>query len=108
MRIRRFFSGLAALVLGAAGLGAVALAGAPPASAATGCSVAYSVSSQWDTGFGVAITITNLGSPLTSCTLGLLLRADRCQLQLLRHRTASTLNGVNCGGSLSRRLVSGR
>ena len=70
MRIRRFFSGLAALVLGAAGLGAVALAGAPPASAATGCSVAYSVSSQWDTGFGVAITITNLGSPLTSWTLG--------------------------------------
>ena len=69
-RLRRFFSGLAALVLGAAGLGAVALAGAPPASAATGCSVAYSVSSQWDTGFGVAITITNLGSPLTSWTLG--------------------------------------
>ena len=69
-RLRRFFSGLAALVLGAAGLGAVALAGAPPASAATGCSVAYSVSSQWDTGFGVALTITNLGSPLTSWTLG--------------------------------------
>jgi endoglucanase len=70
MRIRRFFSGLAALVLGAAGLGAAALAGAAPASAATGCSVAYSVSSQWDTGFSLAITITNLGSPLTSWTLG--------------------------------------
>ena len=70
MRIRRFFSGLAALVLSAAGLGAVALAGAAPASAATGCSVAYSVSSQWNTGFTAAITITNLGSPLTSWTLG--------------------------------------
>jgi endoglucanase len=70
MRIRRFFSGLAALVLGAAGLGAAALAGAAPASAATGCSVAYSVSSQWDTGFSLAISITNLGSPLTSWTLG--------------------------------------
>jgi endoglucanase len=70
MRIRRFFSGLAALALGAAGLGATALAGATPASAAAGCSVAYSVSSQWNTGFGVAITITNLGSPLTSWTLG--------------------------------------
>jgi cellulose 1,4-beta-cellobiosidase len=69
-RLRRFFSGLAALVLGAAGLGAVALAGAAPASAATGCSVAYSVTSQWNTGFGVAITVTNLGSPLTSWTLG--------------------------------------
>jgi len=69
-RLRRFFYSLAALVLGAAGLGAVALAGAVPASAATGCSVAYSVTSQWNTGFGVAITITNLGSPLTSWTLG--------------------------------------
>ena len=74
MRIRRFFVGLAALVLGAAGLGAVALAGAAPASAATGCSVAYSVTSQWSTGFGVAITITNLGSSLTSLDAGLLLR----------------------------------
>ena len=70
MRIRRFFSCLAALVLGAAGLGAAALAGAAPASAATGCSVAYSVSSQWNTGFSTAVTITNLGSPLTSWTLG--------------------------------------
>ena len=70
MRIRRFVSSLAALILGAAGLGAAALAGAAPANAATGCSVAYSVSSQWNTGFGVAITITNLGSPLTSWTLG--------------------------------------
>ena len=69
-RLRRFFVGLAALVLGAAGLGAVALAGAAPASAATGCSVAYSVTSQWSTGFGVAITVTNLGSSLTSWTLG--------------------------------------
>jgi endoglucanase len=69
-RLRRFFCGLAVLVLGAAGLGAAALAGATPASAATGCSVAYSVSSQWNTGFSTAITITNLGSPLTSWTLG--------------------------------------
>ena len=70
MRTRRFFSGLAALALGAAGLGAAALAGATPASAATGCSVAYSVTSQWNVGFGVTVTITNLGSPLTSWTLG--------------------------------------
>jgi endoglucanase len=69
-RMRRLFSGLAALALGAAGLGAAALAGATPASAATGCSVAYSVTSQWNVGFGVTVTITNLGSPLTSWTLG--------------------------------------
>ena len=69
-RLRRYTAWAAALVLSAAGLGAVALAGAAPASAATGCSVAYSVSSQWNTGFTAAITITNLGSPLTSWSLG--------------------------------------
>jgi cellulose 1,4-beta-cellobiosidase len=69
-RLRRYTASAAALVLGAAGLGAVALAGAAPASAATGCSVTYSVTSQWNTGFTAAITITNLGSPLTSWTLG--------------------------------------
>jgi hypothetical protein len=69
-RLRRYTASVAALVLGAAGFGAVALAGAAPASAATGCSVSYSVSSQWNTGFTAAITITNLGSPLTSWTLG--------------------------------------
>jgi endoglucanase len=71
---RRPFAGLVALILGAAGVGGAALTGgiatAGPASAATGCSVAYTVSSQWNVGFGVAITVTNLGSPVTSWTLG--------------------------------------
>ena len=71
---RRPFAGLAALILSAAGIGGAALTGgiatATPASAATGCSVAYTVSSQWNVGFGVAITVTNLGSPATSWTLG--------------------------------------
>jgi hypothetical protein len=69
MRRRRSFAGLAALVLSAAGLGA-AVSTAAPASAATGCSVAYSVPSQWNVGFTAAITITNLGSPVTSWNLG--------------------------------------
>jgi endoglucanase len=64
--IRRYISGLAALLLGAAGLGA---ATAAPASAATGCTVAYTVPSQWNVGFTSAITITNLGSPVTAWTL---------------------------------------
>lgn len=40
-----------------------------PASAATGCRVAYTVSSQWPGGFGANVTITNLGDPLGSWTL---------------------------------------
>src|SRR5438876_2567501 len=67
---RRPFAGLAALLLSAAGLGGLAVAGAAPASAATGCSVNYTVQSQWNTGFTVSITITNLGSPITSWSLG--------------------------------------
>ena len=68
-RTRRILSGLAALALSAAGLGASALT-ATPANAATGCSVAYTVPSQWNTGFTANIVITNLGSPLTSWNLG--------------------------------------
>ena len=68
-RTRRILSGLAALALSAAGLGAGALS-ATPAYAATGCSVAYTVPSQWNTGFTANIVITNLGSALTSWNLG--------------------------------------
>ncbi|MEU4164249.1 cellulose binding domain-containing protein [Actinoplanes sp. NPDC026670] len=49
----------------AAAFTAVAL----PAAAAAGCSVAYTVSSQWQGGFGANVTVTNLGDPLTSWTL---------------------------------------
>jgi hypothetical protein len=66
---RRPFAGLAALILSAAGLGGVAVAGAGPASAATGCSVSYAVQSQWNNGFVVSITITNLGDPITNWSL---------------------------------------
>jgi glucuronoarabinoxylan endo-1,4-beta-xylanase len=55
---------------GALLLGSAAVAVALPASAATaGCTVAYTVSSQWTGGFGADVTITNLGDPLTSWTL---------------------------------------
>src|SRR5438105_10983075 len=68
--LRRYFLFAAALVLSATGLGGLAVAGAMPASAATGCSVNYSLQSSWSTGFVVSITITNLGSPMTSWSLG--------------------------------------
>ena len=69
-RTRRILSGLAALALSAAGLGASALTAAPSSAATTGCSVSYTVPSQWNTGFTANIVITNLGSPLTSWNLG--------------------------------------
>jgi pectate lyase len=39
------------------------------AHAAASCSVSYSLSTDWGTGFTAAITIDNLGSPVTSWTL---------------------------------------
>src|SRR5581483_11692716 len=68
-RLRRYLVPVAALVLSAAGLGGLAVAGAGPASAATGCSVDYTIQSPWNTGFVTQITITNLGSPITAWTL---------------------------------------
>ncbi|TNH29796.1 cellulose-binding protein, partial [Micromonospora orduensis] len=47
---------------------AVAMA-APAGAAAAGCSVDYSVSSQWQGGFGANVTITNLGDPVSGWTL---------------------------------------
>src|SRR6266566_3625841 len=45
-------------------------ASAKPAATTPSCQVVYSVTSQWSTGFGAAITITNNGPALTSWTLG--------------------------------------
>jgi endoglucanase len=69
-KLRRFAASVTVVLLGAGGLGAAAAVVSPPALAATGCSVAYTVPSQWNTGFTANIVITNLGSPLTSWNLG--------------------------------------
>jgi hypothetical protein len=55
---------------GVGALAAAAVAVALPAQAATaGCSVSYTVSSQWQGGFGAAVAVTNLGDPLTGWTV---------------------------------------
>jgi hypothetical protein len=55
----------AAAVLALGGLVALPLA----ASAATGCSVAYTVQSQWPGGFTADVAVTNLGSDVTGWTV---------------------------------------
>ena len=37
--------------------------------ATNGCSVSYTISSQWPGGFGANVAITNLGSPISSWSL---------------------------------------
>ena len=58
---------LAAATLALAGIGTIA---STSAQAAAGCKVDYAVSSQWGAGFGANVTLTNLGDPLTSWTVG--------------------------------------
>jgi cellulose 1,4-beta-cellobiosidase len=45
--------------------GATALFGGTPAAAAPGCKIDYTITNQWDTGFGANVAITNLGDPIT-------------------------------------------
>jgi hypothetical protein len=57
--------GMAAAVAAVGGL----VLTAPPAMAASGCSVTYALSGQWPGGFGADVTIKNLGDPITSWSL---------------------------------------
>ncbi|MEV4344518.1 non-reducing end alpha-L-arabinofuranosidase family hydrolase [Actinoplanes sp. NPDC049596] len=61
---------IAIVSAGAAVLASTAVAAAGPAgAAATGCSVTYAVSSQWQGGFGANVSITNLGDAVSGWTL---------------------------------------
>nr|MDT0658982.1 cellulase family glycosylhydrolase [Micromonospora sp. DSM 115978] len=58
-------SGAAAALVAAS----LAVLSFPASAATTGCSVTYTVQSQWPGGFSSNVAITNLGSPITSWTL---------------------------------------
>jgi hypothetical protein len=60
----------AALAVTTALLGAAAVVTAGTAGAAAGCRVAYTVTNQWQGGFGASVAITNLGDPVNGWTLG--------------------------------------
>jgi endoglucanase len=67
-RLARALTGwLGACALVAGGLAAVAVPGT--ASAASTCTVAYSVVNSWPGGFQAGITVTNNGAPITNWTL---------------------------------------
>jgi cellulose 1,4-beta-cellobiosidase len=43
----------------------VAALTSPVANAAPGCKVEYTITNQWNTGFGASVTVTNLGDPIS-------------------------------------------
>jgi len=63
---RPWLAAASAIVVAAAGVTVTAVTSAQ---AAASCQVTYSVSSQWPGGFGANVSITNLGSPITSWQL---------------------------------------
>src|SRR6202022_4032312 len=69
-RLRAVVASVGSVAL-AVGAGIVATAAANPAGAATpACAVTYSISSQWNTGFGANITIVNNAAAINGWTLG--------------------------------------
>jgi hypothetical protein len=64
---RRRLAAATAAVLTTTGVATLTLT--QTASAASGCEVAYTISTSWPGGFTANIALTNLGSPLTSWTL---------------------------------------
>lgn len=74
----------AAVACGVAALGSSALVAtaAGGASAASGCQATYSITSQWNTGFGAAVSVTNLGVPISLWTVGWTFPGDQQVTQL--------------------------
>jgi Cellulose binding domain len=67
INLRRGAAAIAAMTLGCGALAATVATS--PAVAASTCSAAYTVTSQWSTGFSVSITVTNSASAITAWTL---------------------------------------
>ncbi|MFC7279206.1 cellulose binding domain-containing protein, partial [Paractinoplanes rhizophilus] len=78
MRSRQTWLASALTIAVATGVTAVATS----ASAAAGCQVTYTVTNQWQGGFGAGVTITNLGDPLNGWRLSWTFAAGQTVTQL--------------------------
>jgi lysophospholipase L1-like esterase len=97
---------LAILAAASAALAAVAVVTAGQASAAAGCQVKYTISSQWPGGFGAAVDVTNLGDPVTGWTLVFTFTAGQSVTQLwngsvTQSGSAVTVRNAAWNGSLA-------
>jgi len=76
---RPWLAAASAIAIAATGLTVTAVTSAQ---AAAGCQVSYTVSSQWPGGFGANVSITNLGSPISSWNLAWAFGAGQSITQL--------------------------
>ncbi|MEV4479553.1 cellulose binding domain-containing protein [Micromonospora coxensis] len=104
---RKFTVNAARMSAGVVLLASTAVAVALPAgAAAAGCAVDYTVSSQWQGGFGANVAVTNLGDPLTSWTLTWTYSAGQTVTQawnttLTQSGATVTARNVSYNGSLA-------
>ncbi|GGN11691.1 endoglucanase [Actinoplanes campanulatus] len=101
-RTRKVLSAAAMAVVAVGGSVAVAL----QASAAAGCKVDYTVTSQWQGGFGADVKITNLGDPITQWNLGFSFGAGQTVTQLwngsfTQSGAAVTVRNASYNGSIA-------
>ena len=82
MRPMRQLGTFRLLAVSAAAIVGTGIALAAPASAAAGCRVAYSVTSQWQGGFGASVAITNLGDPVNGWILAFAFPSGQTVTQL--------------------------
>ena len=68
-RHRRWLAAAVSVLVGAAAALTAGLVTAGAAQAASGCQVSYSVTNQWQSGFGANVTITNLGEAVNGWKL---------------------------------------
>jgi aryl-phospho-beta-D-glucosidase BglC (GH1 family) len=85
-------------------VGSVGVAG--PASAAAGCRVDYTVTNQWQSGFGADVKVTNLGDPVTGWELRFAFGAGQSVTQLwggsvTQSGAAVTVRNAAWNGSLA-------
>lgn len=78
---------------------------ATAAHAAAGCSVAYTVTNQWQGGFGANVTVTNLGDPVTGWQLTWSFAAGQAVTQLwsglyTQSGTAVTVTNTSWNGAI--------
>jgi len=106
-----FMTKLRAAHVGLVTAGVVSLATAavvvalPAGAAAAGCTVNYTVSSEWQGGFGASVSITNLGDPLSNWALTWSYGAGQTVTQawnttLTQSGTAVTAKNVGYNGSV--------
>lgn len=91
-------------------LAAAAVITAGQASAAAGCQVKYTISSQWPGGFGAAVDVTNLGDPISGWSLVFSFTAGQSVTQLWNGSVTQagpsvTVKNVGYNGNIPRNGV---